>query len=95
MQSIYARKQYKPTGDIPHIIVCGDVGVEELQNFCSELVHPDHGGHIYNYIYIKNNYNIIYIFIYTKFRLIRQLSYYNVIEYSQCRYGEFFTLVGV
>ena len=43
MQSVYARNFYKANSEVPHIIVCGNVGVAALKNFCHELFHPDHG----------------------------------------------------
>ena len=43
MQSRYARAFYKANAEVPHIIICGHVGVSALRNFCTELFHPDHG----------------------------------------------------
>ena len=43
MQSPYARALYKVNSEVPHIIICGLVGVPALKNFCNELFHPDHG----------------------------------------------------
>ena len=53
MQSVYAREFYKWNPEIPHIIICGHVGVSALQNFCGELFHPDHGNQYKNAIILK------------------------------------------
>ena len=43
MQSVYARTRYKSNSEIPHILVCGNVQIQPLKNFCIELFHDDHG----------------------------------------------------
>ena len=43
MQSRYARAFYKNNAEVPHIIICGQVLISALKNFCNELFHPDHG----------------------------------------------------
>lgn len=52
--SIYARAAYKSNPETPHIVICGQVGVDSLKNFCDELFHPDHGTQDKNAIIIQN-----------------------------------------
>lgn len=53
MQSIYARAIYKANSEVPHIIVCGHVGVAALRDFCNELFHPDHGSQDKNAVILQ------------------------------------------
>lgn len=53
MQSKYARALYKSNAEVPHIIVCGHVGVAALKNFCAELFHQDHGNQDRNAIILQ------------------------------------------
>lgn len=55
MQSPYARKTYKTNSEIPHILVCGNVGVEALRSFCNELFHPDHECADQNAVILQQN----------------------------------------
>ena len=41
--SIYSRDIYRANPEIPHLVICGNVGVDALKNFCNELFHVDHG----------------------------------------------------
>lgn len=50
---MYARDFYKWNPGVPHIIICGYVGVAGLRNFCNELFHPDHGSQDKNAIILK------------------------------------------
>jgi hypothetical protein len=50
---VYARDFYKWNPGVPHIIICGYVGVAGLRNFCNELFHPDHGSQDKNAIILK------------------------------------------
>jgi hypothetical protein len=52
--SIYARADYKSNPEVPHIVICGHVGVESLKNFCNELFHPDHGTQDKNAVIMQN-----------------------------------------
>jgi hypothetical protein len=54
ISSVYARAVYKSNPEVPHIVICGHVGVETLKNFCSELFHPDHGTQDKNAVIIQN-----------------------------------------
>ena len=55
LQSIYARDFYKWNPEIPHLIICGNISVSSLRNFCNELYHPDHGNQDKNAIIIKSS----------------------------------------
>jgi voltage-gated potassium channel Kch len=55
ISSVYARAVYKSNPEVPHIVICGHVGVETLKNFCSELFHPDHGTQDKNAVIIQNS----------------------------------------
>ena len=41
--SIYSREIYKSNVEIPHLVICGNVTVDAMINFCNELFHSDHG----------------------------------------------------
>lgn len=41
--SVYSREVYKSNVEIPHLVICGNVSVDSLTNFCQELFHVDHG----------------------------------------------------
>lgn len=41
--SIYSREIYKSNNEIPHLVICGNVSVDAMINFCNELFHTDHG----------------------------------------------------
>ena len=41
--SIYARDYYRANRLISHIVICGDINLSGVSNFCDELFHPDHG----------------------------------------------------
>lgn len=43
MSSVYSREVYKANVEIPHLVICGNVFVDSLKNFCQELFHDDHG----------------------------------------------------
>lgn len=43
MSSVYSREVYKSNIEIPHLVICGNVSVDSLTNFCQELFHVDHG----------------------------------------------------
>jgi hypothetical protein len=42
-KSYYARRTYKPSPHIPHIVVMGNISTIAAENFFKELFHPDHG----------------------------------------------------
>ena len=41
--SIYSRDKYKSNSDIPHLLISGQIITENINNFCNELFHVDHG----------------------------------------------------
>ena len=53
MQSVYARAIYKANSEVPHIVICGHVGVAALRDFCNELFHPDHGSQDKNAVILQ------------------------------------------
>lgn len=55
MQSIYARAVYKSNNDIPFLLICGDLSVSVVNNFCQELFHPDHGMQDTNAVIIQKH----------------------------------------
>jgi len=42
-QTIYERRNYISSPDVPHIIILGDIELYALKNFCKEFFHKDHG----------------------------------------------------
>ena len=53
-QTIYERKQYISSPDVPFIVVLGDIELESLKSFCKEYFHKDHGD-LYRHIVILIN----------------------------------------
>ena len=53
-QTIYERKNYISSPDVPHIVLLGDIELDSLKNFCKEFFHKDHGEG-YRHIVILNN----------------------------------------
>lgn len=43
IQSFYARRYYKATSDVFHIILIGDIDLDSVKSFCTEFFHSDHG----------------------------------------------------
>ena len=42
-QTIYERKKYSSTPDVPYVVVIGDIELGSFKNFCKEYFHKDHG----------------------------------------------------
>ena len=42
-QTIYERKKYISTPDVPYVVVIGDIELAPFKNFCKEYFHTDHG----------------------------------------------------
>ena len=42
-KSYYARRNYKASPHIPHIVVMGSISTIAAENFFKELFHQDHG----------------------------------------------------
>ena len=53
-QTIYERKEYISSADIPFIVLIGNIGLEALKSFCGEYFHKDHGK-FYRHIVILVN----------------------------------------
>ena len=43
LKSFYARREYKAKDDLPHLVITGQVVIQALKNFSTELFHTDHG----------------------------------------------------
>lgn len=44
-KSRYARFEYKPYNNVPHVVLIGTVSQTSLKNFLEEYFHDDHGEH--------------------------------------------------
>lgn len=53
-QNEYQLSTYKCSGDIPHIILTGDISLDSLKSFCLELFHPDHGSGYRHAVILSN-----------------------------------------
>ena len=42
-QTIYERKKYISSPDVPYIVIIGDIELDAFKNFCKEYFHKDHG----------------------------------------------------
>jgi len=42
-QTIYERKQYISSPDVPYVVILGNIELESLKSFCKEYFHKDHG----------------------------------------------------
>ena len=42
-QTIYERRNYISSPDVPHVIILGDIELYSFKNFCKEYFHKDHG----------------------------------------------------
>jgi hypothetical protein len=54
-QTEYARKTYKASKDVFHIILTGDITLDSLKSFCEELFHQDHGSQYRHAVIINTN----------------------------------------
>ena len=53
-QTIYERKDYISSEDIPFVVLIGNIGLDTLKSFCEEYFHKDHGK-FYRHIVILVN----------------------------------------
>lgn len=53
IRSRFRRTEYKSL-DIQHIVICGSVDLDALENFCQELYHPDHGADATNIVIMQD-----------------------------------------
>ena len=42
-QTVYERKQYISSPEVPHVVILGNIELESLKSFCKEYFHKDHG----------------------------------------------------
>ena len=42
-QTIYERKQYISSPEVPYVVILGNIELESLKSFCKEYFHKDHG----------------------------------------------------
>ena len=42
-QTVYERKQYISSPDVPYVVILGNIELESLKSFCKEYFHKDHG----------------------------------------------------
>ena len=42
-QTIYERKKYISSPDVPFVVILGDIELDPLKSFCKEYFHKDHG----------------------------------------------------
>ena len=55
-QTIYERKNYISTPDIPFVVILGDIDLESLKIFCKEYFHKDHGESYRHIVILMNKY---------------------------------------
>ena len=55
-QTIYERKTYISTPDIPYVVIVGDIDLDSLKNFCKEFFHKDHGERYRHIVILMNKY---------------------------------------
>ena len=53
IQSEYERNYFVKKNRIPFLILCGDISVDSLKNFCKELFHQDHGNNDKNAVILQ------------------------------------------
>ena len=53
-QTIYERKEYISSDDVPFVVLIGNIGLDALKSFCEEYFHKDHGK-FYRHIVILVN----------------------------------------
>ena len=53
--SVYARDKYKQNIDIPFVVISGQIITENINNFCKELFHADHGPGNKNVVILSPN----------------------------------------
>ena len=53
-QTIYERKRYIFTENIPFVVLVGDIQLESLKSFCQEYFHKDHGDNLRQIVILMN-----------------------------------------
>ena len=53
-QTIYERKRYIFTENVPFVVLIGDIQLESLKSFCQEYFHKDHGDNLRQIVILMN-----------------------------------------
>ena len=54
-QTIYERKRYIFTENVPFVVLIGDIQLESLKSFCQEYFHKDHGNDLRQLVILMND----------------------------------------
>ena len=54
-QTIYERKKYIFTENVPFVVLIGDIKLESLKSFCQEYFHKDHGDKLRQIVILMND----------------------------------------
>ena len=54
-QTIYERKRYIFTENVPFVVLIGDIQLESLKSFCQEYFHKDHGDNLRQIVILMND----------------------------------------
>ena len=54
-QTIYERKRYIFTQNVPFVVLIGDIQLESLKSFCQEYFHKDHGDNLRQIVILMND----------------------------------------
>ena len=55
-QTIYERKEYKSSEDVPFVVLIGNIGLDALKSFCEEYFHKDHGKYYRHIVILVNQF---------------------------------------
>ena len=55
-QTIYERKDYISSEDVPFVVLIGNIGLDALKSFCEEYFHKDHGKFYRHIVILVNKY---------------------------------------
>jgi voltage-gated potassium channel Kch len=55
-QTIYERRNYISSPDIPYVVILGDIDLESLKGFCKEYFHKDHGERYRHIVILRNKF---------------------------------------
>ena len=55
-QTIYERKDYNSSEDVPFVVLIGNIGLDSLKSFCEEYFHKDHGKFYRHIVILVNKY---------------------------------------
>ena len=54
-QTVYERKKYIFTENVPFVVLIGDIQLESLKSFCQEYFHKDHGDNLRQIVILMND----------------------------------------